>query len=69
MPKPVEIDIKCNEIVVLVDGKKVLHIGQVSDDETINLFLEPLSGGMIEESVMHQENKNSECTHELLCNR
>jgi hypothetical protein len=27
------------DINIYVDGQKVLHIGQVSDDDTINLFL------------------------------
>ena len=67
MLKKKKIDIKYGELDVYVDGQLVLHIGQVSDDNTINLFLYPK--GDIVESIMHQENSNSKCTHELLVER
>ena len=35
------VDIGGKDIDIYVDGQKVLHIGQVSDDDTINLFLYP----------------------------
>jgi hypothetical protein len=62
-----KINIKDGTIDIFVDRQKVLHIGQVSDENTINLFLYP-KGDLIE-SIMHEENKNSKCTHELLVNR
>ena len=61
------VDIEDGELDLYVDGKFVLHIGQVSDDETINLFLCPK--GAICVSAMFEEDSNSECTHELLANR
>lgn len=62
------IDIKSGELDVYVDGKFLLHIGQVSDDETINLFLYPKGSGIIE-SLMHKENVSCDCTHEILIQR
>lgn len=59
-----KIDIKHEDIDLWVDGQQVLHIGQVSDDDVINLFLYP--SGVLVESIMHQENKDSRCTHEIL---
>ncbi len=64
-----KIDIKHGDIDILVDGQRVLHIGQVSDDEVVNLFLYPEAKGCIIESIMHKENNNSRCTHELLIER
>ena len=61
------IDIESGNIDIIVNGQQVLHIGQVSDDDTINLFLYP-SGNLVE-SVMHEEDKDSKCTHEILVNR
>ena len=64
------IDIKDGELDVYVDGELLLHIGQVSDNETINLFLYPSvkSSGIIE-SIMHEEDSSNECTHEILLQR
>ena len=62
-----DIDIKWGDLDIYVDDQLVLHIGQVSDDDTINLFFYP--EGEIIESLMHEEDNTSECTHELLCKR
>jgi len=62
-----KIDIEGEDIDIIVDGQLVLHIGQVSDENTINLFLYPK--GNIVESIMHEEDNTSECTHELLVER
>ncbi len=59
-----KIDLEYGDIDLLVDGQLILHIGQVSDNNIINLFLYP--EGELVESIMHQEDKDSECTHELL---
>lgn len=61
------IDMKDGDLDIYVDGELVLHIGQVSDEDIINLFLYPK--GNLVESVMHHENPNSECTHEILKER
>ena len=61
------IDIGYEDLDIYVDGKLVLHIGQVSDDETINLFLYPK--GELIESVMHQEDPSHACTHEIIMER
>ena len=61
------VDIKGGDLDIYVDKQLILHIGQVSDDEVVNLFFYPK--GDIVESMMHQENPTSECTHELLVNR
>jgi len=57
-----------DDLDVYVDGQLVLRIGQVSDDEVINLFFYP-KGGNIIESMMHRESSDHGCTHELLCKR
>jgi hypothetical protein len=62
-----KIDIKYEDLDIYVDGQLVLHIGQVSDEDTINLFFYPK--GNIIESIMHQEDNDAECTHELLSKR
>ena len=41
------IDIEDDSVDIYVDGQLVLHIGQVSDDKTINLFLYPSMGLMM----------------------
>ena len=62
------IDIGYGDLDIYVDGELVLHIGQVSDDEVINLFLYP-EGCDLVESLMHQEDSSSKCTHEVLKKR
>ena len=64
----VSIDIKGQDFDLYVDGQLVLHVGQVSDDETVNLFFYP-KGGDIIESVVHQFDDTAKCTHELLAER
>ncbi len=59
-----KIDLEFEDIDILVDGQQILHIGQVSDGEVVNLFLYP--EGCIIESMMHAEDINSNCTHEIL---
>ena len=59
----VSVDIQWGEANIYVDGQLVLHIGQVSDDDTINLFLYP--EGDLVESI----NEDSRCTHEILAVR
>ena len=61
------VDIGYGDIDIYVDGQLILFIGQVSDDNTINLFLYP-KGDLIE-SIMHQEDKESKCTHEIITER
>lgn len=61
------IDMKHDDLNILVDGRLVLHVGQVSDEKTINLFLYPK--GWIGESIIHQENPDNKCTHEILVRR
>lgn len=62
------IDIGDTDLDVYVYGQLVLHIGQVSDNDVVNLFFYPKDGNILE-SIIHQEYPNNECTHELLCNR
>jgi len=62
-----KIDIEGGDIDIIVDGQQILHIGQVSDDNVVNLFLYP-SGNLIE-SLMHKGDSSSECTHEILALR
>lgn len=63
------VDIGWGDVDIYVDGKLVLYIGQVSDEDTINLFLHPQGNGEIMESLLHEENPEDECTHELLMSR
>ena len=63
-----KIDIGCGDLDLYVDGQPILHIGQVSDDEVVNLFLYP-KDGVILESLIHQEDPEHGCTHEVLTNR
>ena len=58
------VDIGYGDIDIYVDGELVLHIGQISDNETINFFLYP-EGDLIE-SIIHKEKPNSACTHEII---
>ena len=58
------IDIKWRDLDIYCDGQLVLHIGQVSDKDTINLFLYPEGSGVVE-SV----NEDPRCTHEILVKR
>ena len=64
----IELHIEHDDFDLFVDGQKVLHIGQVSDENTINLFFYPEKATIVE-SIMHKEDKDSECTHELLAIR
>jgi hypothetical protein len=64
-----KIDIGQGDADIYVDGQLVLQIGQVSDEDTINLFLYPKSGGEILESLLHQEDCKNSCTHEVLIPR
>ena len=61
------VDIRHGDIDIYVEGQLALHIGQVSDDEVINLFFYP--EGSIIESIIHKEDPTDGCTHELLVNR
>ena len=61
------IDMEGDDLDVYVDGHLVLHIGQVSDKETINLFLYPM--GFMDESMIHREDPSNRCTHEILYER
>ena len=61
------IDLGYGDLDIYVEGELILHIGQVSDDKVINLFLYPK--GELIESLMHQEDPTSECTHEILKER
>ena len=63
------IDIGGKDIDIYVDGQKVLHIGQVSDSEVVNLFLEPAENGSILGSIIKEEHPDHPCTHELLIER
>ena len=61
------IDIGYGDLDLYVDGQIVLHIGQVSDDNTINLFLYP-EGDLIK-SIISYEDPTNKCTHEILVER
>lgn len=61
------VDISDGELDVYVDGQKVLRIGQVSDDNVINLFLCPK--GKILMSLISGEKPEHPCTHELIATR
>lgn len=50
-----EIDIKNGELIVKVDGKYVLTIDQVSDNECINLYLYVHNGDIVESPVADKE--------------
>lgn len=61
-----KIDINFDDLDIYIEGQLVLHIGQVSDKETINLFLYPSKGALITKSLMSEEYPGNECTHEIL---
>ena len=61
------VDIGEGEIDIFVGNQLVLHFGQTSDKETINLFLYP--EGVLEESMIHKEDSDDTCTHEILITR
>lgn len=63
----ISIDIKGGDLDILCDGQLILHIGQVSDDDVINLFLYP-EGDMVE-SILKHEKVDPKCTHEILLER
>lgn len=63
-----EIDIKHGDIDIKVGGQLVLHIGQVSDEDTINLFMYPEGSGLVE-SIIHKHDPTESCTHEILVPR
>ena len=63
-----KIDIDYDDLDLYVDGQLVLHIGQVSDNEVVNLFFYQKDGDILE-SIIHQEDPEHGCTHELLCQR
>ena len=58
-----KIDIGDGDLDIYVYGQRVLRIGQVSDQEVINLFLSP-EGSMIESELLKDG-----CTHEILVKR
>ena len=62
------VEIEGDDLDIYVDGQLVLHIGQVSDGEVVNLFLYP-ENGVIIESQIQKEYPGDKCTHELLCER
>ena len=55
-------------IDIYVDKQLVLQIGQVSDDEVINLYFYPQDGNIFESQLNIEEPEHG-CTHELLVNR
>jgi len=57
------IDIGWGDADIYVEGQLILHIGQVSDNDTINLFLYP------EGKLVKSINEDSKCTHEILSQR
>ncbi len=56
------IDMSNEDLVIYVDGQKVLRIGEVSDDKVINLFLQP------EGRIMYPTDITN-CTYELIVSR
>ena len=63
----VSIDIKSGDLDIYVYGQLILHIGQVSDGDVINIFLYP--EGDIIKSMLSEDNPKSKCTHEIIRNR
>ena len=57
-----------DDLNVYVEDQLVLRIGQVSDDEVINLYFYPKDGNIVK-SMLCQEDPGHGCTHELLCGR
>ncbi len=66
MRKWIEID--GGEVDIYVNGQKVLEIGQVSDNDTVNLFLSA-PGGHILQSMISGEYPEHPCTHEVITER
>jgi len=66
--KTTVVDIGGGDVNLYVKGQLVLHIGQVSDEETINLFLYP-RGGDIMKSLISKGYPEDGCTHEILVAR
>lgn len=62
-----KIDIESEGVIIYVDGQEILEIGQVSDENTINLFLYP-SGDLIK-SIIYTEDPSPKCTHEIIVER
>ena len=65
--KKTVVDIGWGDADIYVDGQLILHIGQVSDNDTVNLFLYPK--GDIVESMLSKEGTDKNCTHEILAPR
>lgn len=61
------VDIKDTDIDICVDGQSILYISQVSNKETINLFLYPRDD--IVESIIHKKDVKAKCTHEIIVKR
>jgi len=62
-----KIDIGGKDIDIYVDGKLVLNIGQVSDNEVINLFFTPKSNAHF---VYHEKQADDDpVVHEMLAER
>jgi len=60
------VEIEHGDLDIYVDKQFVLHIGQVSTDEVINLYFYPQHGDIFE-SELSKEVSDHECTHELTC--
>ena len=61
------IDIEGGDLDIYVDGQLILHIGQVSDDKVVNLFLYPK--GNLVSTLIIEETSSDKCTHEILVER
>ena len=64
----IEIDIRDQEVSLKVDGIPILDIDQVSDENTINLFLIPCGSTSIVKTDQ-EEGVEKEWTHEVLRER
>jgi len=62
------IEIGGGEVDILVNGQKVLEIGQVSDNDTVNLFLSA-PGGDVLRSMINEYDPAHPCTHEVIVER
>lgn len=62
------IEIGGGEVDIYVDGQKVLEIGQVSDSDTVNLFLSA-PGGDILGSMINEYDPTHPFTHEVITER
>ena len=68
----VEDGIPFGPIGIYADGKLILEIDEVSDDNTINLFFTPRNNAELVDAKPFQKEiglEDSEVTHELLWNR